>query len=137
MNRVCMISQSGHNDPPWRRQAEALADFGYEVDIIYTATDKREDKIEKFGAITFYKIIVKKRYEGFIKSSFHYFHFFAIAFVRLQYLLLRKGYNLIQVHNMHEFHVFKTLFQKITGIPIVLDLDDLAPELFELNWGDK
>ena len=33
MNRVCMISQSGHNDPRVRRQAEALADVGYEVDI--------------------------------------------------------------------------------------------------------
>jgi glycosyltransferase involved in cell wall biosynthesis len=38
---------------------------------------------------------------------------------------------------MPEFHVFTTLFQKITGIPIVLDLHDLTPELFELKWGDK
>ena len=137
MNRVCMISQSGHNDPRVRRQAEALAEVGYEVDIICAAMDKEEDKIEKFSAITFYKIIVKKRYEGFIKSSFQYFHFFTFAFVRLQYLSFRKGYDLIQVHNMPEFQVFTTCFQKIAGIPIVLDLHDLTPELFELKWGDK
>jgi Glycosyltransferase len=131
-----MISQSGHNDPRVRREAEALAEAGYEVDIICTM-DKGEDKIKKFGSITFYKIIVKKRYEGFIRSSLHYLHFFVIAFLRLQYLSLRKSYDLIQIHNMPEFHVFTTLFQKITGIPIVLDLHDLTPELFELKWGDK
>jgi len=132
-----MISQSGQNDPRVRREAEAIANIGYEVDIICTAMDKGENKVGKFGSITFYKIIVKKRYEGLIKSSFHYFHFFVLAFLRLQYLSLKKGYDLIQVHNMPEFHVFMTFFQKIAGIPIVLDLHDLTPELFECKWGDK
>ena len=132
-----MISQSGHTDPRVRRQAEALAEHGYEVDVICTALVKGEEKIIKFGSITFYRVLLKKRFEGIIPNSLHYFHFFIIAFLNLQYLSLKKNYDLIQIHNMPEFHVFTTVFQKIAGVPIVLDLHDLTPELFECKWEDK
>lgn len=137
MNRVCMISQSGYNDPRVRREAQALADAGYEVDILGTSMDKGEDKIIKSDTITFYGIIVKKRHESMIRYSLHSFHFFLMVFLKLQYLGLLKRYDLIQIHNMPEFHVFTALFQKIAGIPIVLDLHDLTPELFELKWVDN
>jgi glycosyltransferase involved in cell wall biosynthesis len=137
VNRVCMISQSGHTDPRVRRQAESLAENGYEVDIICAALNKDDEKIVKFGSITFYRVLLKKRFEGIILNSLHYFHFFVIAFLNLQYLSLKRNYELIQIHNMPEFHVFTAVFQKMAGIPIVLDLHDLTPELFECKWEDK
>lgn len=137
MNRVCMISQSGYNDPRVRREAEALADAGYEVDILGTSLDKGEDRIIKFGSITFYGIIVKIRHENMIRYGFHFLHFFLKATFKLQQLSFKKGYDLIQIHNMPEFHVFTAIFQKIAGVPIVLDLHDLTPELFECKWENK
>jgi glycosyltransferase involved in cell wall biosynthesis len=131
-----MISQSGHNDPRVRRQAESLAQNGYEVDIICVAINSDEPKVEKFGAITFYRILHKRRPEGIILSSLHYIQFFVLAFLKLQLLHFQRRYKLIQIHNMPEFHVFTTIFQKMSGVPIVLDLHDLTPELFECKWGD-
>jgi glycosyltransferase involved in cell wall biosynthesis len=132
-----MISQSGYNDPRVRREAQALADSGYEVDILGTSMDNGEDKIIKSDTITFYGIIVKQRHESMVRYSLHSFHFFFRVFLKLQYLSLSKRYDLIQIHNMPEFHVFTALFQKFAGIPIVLDLHDLTPELFGCKWVNK
>jgi glycosyltransferase involved in cell wall biosynthesis len=137
MSRVCMISQSNLTDPRVRREAEALADDGIEVDIICTSNEKNELKIEKFGLITYHKILVKKRYENAIRYGLHTFLFFILTFFKLQSLSLSKRYDLIQIHNMPEFHVFTAIFQKFAGIPVVLDIHDLTPELFECKWNDK
>jgi glycosyltransferase involved in cell wall biosynthesis len=132
-----MISQSNLSDPRVRRQAEALAEDGNEVDIICTCNDKNEPKIENFGFITYYKVLVKKRYENAVRYALHSFYFFMKTFFKLQSLSFIKSYDLIQIHNMPEFHVFTALFQKIAGIPVVLDIHDLTPELFDCKWGDK
>ncbi|MDR3665516.1 MAG: glycosyltransferase [Ignavibacteriaceae bacterium] len=137
MKRVCMISQSGYNDPRVRRQAQALADAGYEVDILGTSMVKGEDKLIKSGSITFFGIIIKQRHESIIRYGLHSFHFFFKVLLKLQYLSLLRRYDLIQVHNMPEYHVFTAIFQKFAGIPIVLDLHDLTPELFECKWANK
>jgi glycosyltransferase involved in cell wall biosynthesis len=129
-----MISQSGYNDPRVRREAAALTDAGYEVDILGMSTEKSDEKIIKSGNLTFYGIIVRQRHESIIRYILHSIHFFVRVFLKLQYLNLLKGYDLIQIHNMPEFHVFTTLIQKLSGIPIVLDLHDLTPELFECKW---
>jgi glycosyltransferase involved in cell wall biosynthesis len=137
MRRVCMISQSLHSDPRVRRQAEALADDGFEIDIICTAKNSSEEKVEKLGSITFYRVIVERKYEDVLRYVLQYFLFFISAFFKLQYLSLIKSYNLIQIHNMPEFHVFTAVFQKLAGVPIVLDIHDLTPELFECKWQNK
>jgi glycosyltransferase involved in cell wall biosynthesis len=132
-----MISQSGYNDPRVRREAQTLVDAGYEVDILGTSIDKDETRVIKSDGITFYGIILKQRHESVVRYSIHSFHFFIMVFLKLQYLSWLKKYDLIQIHNMPEFHVFTTIFQKLAGIPIVLDLHDLTPELFGCKWVDK
>jgi glycosyltransferase involved in cell wall biosynthesis len=132
-----MISQSGYNDPRVRREAQTLADAGYEVDILGTYLDKDEARVIKSSGITFYGIIVHQRHESMVRYSLHSFHFFIRIFLKLQYLSFFKRYDLIQIHNMPEFHVFTTIFQKLAGIPIVLDLHDLTPELFGCKWDNR
>ncbi len=137
MYRVCMISQSSHPDPRVRREAEALSMKGYDVDIICYGDRKSEPAIEKYGSITVYRILVRHKVESVIKYFIESIHFFIRAFFKLQYLSLVKGYDLVQVHNMPDFHVFTAIFQKLAGIPVVLDLHDLTPELFESKWSGK
>jgi glycosyltransferase involved in cell wall biosynthesis len=132
-----MISQSSHPDPRVRREAEALADKGYEVDIICYAEQKSEPKKEKFGSITVYRILLERRFDSVPKYFFYSMLFFIRTFFKLQILSLVRGYDLIQIHNMPDFHVFTALFQKLAGIPVVLDLHDLTPELFESKWEGK
>jgi glycosyltransferase involved in cell wall biosynthesis len=132
-----MISQSGFNDPRVRREAQTLTDAGYEVDILGTFSDENEARVIKSNGITFYGIIKYQRHESMVRYSLHSFHFFIRVFLKLQYLNLIKRYKLIQIHNMPEFHVFSTILQKLAGVPIVLDLHDLTPELFGTKWNDK
>ena len=132
-----MISQSSHPDPRVRREAEVLSDKGYEVDIICYGDKKSEPAKEVFGNITVYRILIRRKVESVVKYFLESIRFFIISFIKLQYLSLIRGYDLIQIHNMPDFHVFVALFQKLAGVPIILDLHDLTPELFESKWGEK
>jgi glycosyltransferase involved in cell wall biosynthesis len=132
-----MISQSSHPDPRVRREAEALSAKGYEVDIICYGDLKSEPKKESFDNFTVYRILVKKKFESVIKYFLESIRFFIWAFVKLQYLSVTRGYDLIQIHNMPDFHVFTAILQKLNGVPVVLDLHDLTPELFESKWGEN
>ena len=137
MYTVCMISQSTYPDPRVRREAEALTDKGFVVDIICYGELKSEPRKEKIGAITIYRILVKRKVESIFKYFLDSVHFFIKSFFKLQFLSIYRGYDLIQIHNMPDFHVFTAVFQKLAGIPIVLDLHDLTPELFQSKWGEK
>ena len=66
-----------------------------------------------------------------------YGRFFLLAAVELFRMHRRRGYGLVQVHNPPDALVFCTLPLKLSGIPIILDLRELTPELFmsRFRWG--
>lgn len=132
-----MISQSNYPaDPRVRREAEALENAGYEVDII-CLPQKGQAKVESFGGVTAYRILNDQRSESMARYFLHSTRFFITAFFKLQQLNSRRKYDLIQIHNMPDSHVFIALMQKLAGTPIVLDIHDLTPELFQSKWNGK
>jgi glycosyltransferase involved in cell wall biosynthesis len=134
MKYICMITQSCYiTDSRVRRQAEILSNAGYKVDII-NLYHKGREKIEKFGSVTTYGILNNGSREGIFKYLGFSILFFINAFIKLQFLSLKRKYELIEVHNMPESLVFTAIFQKIQGIPVILDIHDLTPELFKSKW---
>jgi glycosyltransferase involved in cell wall biosynthesis len=131
-----MISQSPYPfDPRVRRQAERLAKAGFEVDII--CLPFREDlKVEKFGSVITAHRVMKKNpgQENILKYLILSLRFFLLAFVKLQNLHRKRNYKLIQIHNMPDVHVFIATLQKISNVPVVLDIHDLTPELLTSKW---
>ena len=132
-----MVVQSKYpNDPRVRRQAEKLEQEGFNVDII--CLDKKgNNKIEKFGSITAYKILNAYNQENIFGYMIVSISFFMLAFVKLFFLSLKKKYDLLQIHNMPDFLVFVGLICKLKHIPIILDVHDLTLELFVDKWKDK
>jgi glycosyltransferase involved in cell wall biosynthesis len=131
-----MITQSPYpQDSRPRKQAELLAAKGFQVDIICRA--KNQPKFEKFGNVTVYRVMKyggsEKMHNYIIESSL----FFMLAFLKLQSLYVKRKYNLIQIHNMPNYHIFTALLQKILKVPLILDLHDLTVELFEIKWPGK
>jgi glycosyltransferase involved in cell wall biosynthesis len=43
---------------------------------------------------------------------------------------MRRRYDLIHVHSVPDFEVFATLFAKMTGARIILDIHDIVPEFY-------
>ena len=134
MKKVCMVCQSYYlRDPRVRREAEALADDGFAVDII-TLRDKKELKKEKVNGVNIYRIPLMRKRGGIIRYLFEYFWFFFLSSLFLLYLFIKKRYKLIQIHTMPDFLVFCTLIPKIFKAKIILDVHEPMPELFTSKY---
>ncbi len=132
--RVAMVVLSQYpGDPRVRREAEALARCGVEVDILcYRNPDQSE--VETFGPITAYRIMDVRDKTSILRYILFSQGFGWVASWRLFQLTRRRHHQVIQIHNMPDQLVFTATWQRLKGIPVVLDLHDLMVELFESKW---
>lgn len=134
MRRVCHIVQSYYpRDPRIRRQAEALVEAGFEVDVVCLRGEK-EKKRETVNGVGVYRLPLSRRRAGVLRYLFEYAAFFVLASI---YMVahLRRGYSLIHVSNMPDFLVFAALVPKLFGVTVILDEHDPMPELFMAKYG--
>ena len=133
-----MITQSPYPmDARPRKQAELLVSNGFQVDIICRAQTQNEAKVERFNNVTAYRMLKYSNNEKAHNYVLESLSFFLVAFLKLQILYIKKRYDLIQIHNMPNFHVFTAIIQKLLGASVVLDLHDLTVELLEVKWPGK
>jgi glycosyltransferase involved in cell wall biosynthesis len=116
-------------DPRVRRDAEALVEAGYVVDVVALKDDSQPLK-EIIAGVKIYRVPMPKQRGGKVSYILTYLEFFILASCYLSILQLVNSYNLIHVHNMPDFLIFSALLPKIMGVPIILDIHDPMPELF-------
>lgn len=135
IKKICMVVLSYYpDDPRVRREAEALNDNGYHIDILCLRHDT-EEKVFSSKNITAYRILNgTENKENILRYIFFSLLFFIVAFIRLQKLSIKHKYKIIQFHNMPDYLVFVGIIHKLLGIPIILDLHDLSVELFASKW---
>ncbi|GAH73465.1 unnamed protein product, partial [marine sediment metagenome] len=127
--RVCIIRHDYYaGDPDVRRDAEALRDAGYQVDIICLKLEN-EEKFELVNGINVYRIPLKHRRAGILRYIVEYSFLFLLSFVKLNLLCLKKKYDVIEVDTMPDFLVFITLIPKLLGSKVVLYFFEDMPEL--------
>ena len=138
MKKACMIVFSYFpDDPRVRREAEALIDEGWLVDVI-CLRDQGELAVEPYGQARIYRLPgLKQRGQGIAVYLTQYSLFFTIASLRLASLHLRRHYHLVQIHNMPDFLVFTALLPKLTGARVILDIHDLVPELYAAKFTNR
>jgi len=135
--RVCMIAMSSYPiDPRIRRQAEALDEAGYEVDILCKHLGDQPSK-EKFGNVTAYRIMNAPRQDSKIKYFMQSIIFLFVAFFRLVFLSVKRKYLVIQAHNLPDYLIFAGLLHKIFGAKLILDIHDPSVDLFDEKWPGK
>jgi glycosyltransferase involved in cell wall biosynthesis len=128
--RACVIRQGIYPyDLLIRREAEALRDDGFKVDVICQRS--REDKAEEtIDGIHVYRLPITLRREGIIPYVASYICFFFSVAFRLTALHLRHRYSLIQVNTMPDFLVFATLIPRLMGAKVGLVMYEPMPELW-------
>ncbi len=130
MKRICMVCQSYYlRDPRVRREAEALVEVGFDVDVI-TLRDKGEPSMERVSGVDIFRLPLMRKRGNIIRYLFEYFYFFILSSFFLSYLYLKRRYNLIQIHTMPDFLVFSAVIPKILGVKVILDVHEPMPELF-------
>jgi glycosyltransferase involved in cell wall biosynthesis len=118
-------------DPRVRREAELLRSGGYEVDA-YVLEDGGGGVpgIHEIG-------IPMPRYRGDRPDRYvaSYARFLAHVGARLTVRHLQRPYDLVHVHTMPDLVVLSALPLKLAGVPLVLDVHDLMPEIYAEKFG--
>lgn len=116
-------------DPRVRREAETLVEQGYRV-VFLASRQPGEPVRETIDGVD----VIKLPGLGNRRTSIAmYMLDYAFFFMQLMgHLLLRpRRYALIHVNNMPDFLVFATWLPRLFGVPVIHDVHDLMPELFQ------
>lgn len=135
--RHCMVvfSHYPHSETRVQRQAEALVDHGYQVDVICLRKRGEAARAAHHG-VTIHRVPMARVKRGsLVFLFFDYLVFFALACLKLAALHLRRRYHVVQVHNLPDFLVFAALLPKLMGARVILDLHDLMPEFYQGRFG--
>lgn len=136
MRKGCIIRQGYFDDVRVRKEALALIDKGYKVDLICLRKEIEKRK-EVLNNINIYRISINRSRRGIARYLFEYITFFILSNIKLCSLYLRKRYDFIQVNTLPDFLVFVTIVPKIFGAKVVLDLHEPSPELFSTIFGEN
>jgi len=134
--RHCMVVHAYYplGETRVEREALALIDHGYEVDVICLWARKAPEFETKDG-VNVYRLPVKRNKSGgAIAQLLEYLTFFVLAFFKLVALHRKRKYNAVQIHNLPDFLVFVGLIPKLTGAKIILDIHDLMPEFYAARF---
>ena len=123
-------------DPRIRRQSDALADAGHEVDII-CLREPGEPAEERDGPVRIVRLPINRSFIGFAGHMLEYLAFTAAAGWRLAREHRRRRYDLVQVATVPDFLSFAALPEKLTGVPLLLDLHEDMPEFFRDRFASR
>jgi glycosyltransferase involved in cell wall biosynthesis len=128
---ILMVAYTHYStDPRVMREAEVAVRSGFEVDVLVLRRDTEPAQENVRGVNVLH--LNQRRYRG--KKHFNYFLAYLLFFIRvsLKIVLLhcRRPYRIIHVNNMPDFLVFSTLFAKLSGAKIILDIHDPMPDTF-------
>ncbi len=129
MPRVLMAAYTNYRrDPRVRREAETLADRGYDVTFIARRQSGEPDRESVSGV----QVIKLPGLANPKTSAALYMADYAIFFLLLTaYISLRPlRFDLIHINNMPDFLVFSTVVPRLMGRPVIHDVHDLMPELY-------
>lgn len=136
MKKILMVVYSYFpQDVRPRREAEALINAGYTVDIICLRLPD-QTKFENIFGVDTYRVNIFKSRSSRRKYIFLYASFFIRSFFLLNRLFLKNRYAVIHVHNMPDFLVFLGVIPKLFGSKVILDLHDPTPEMLITKFAE-
>jgi glycosyltransferase involved in cell wall biosynthesis len=128
--RVCAITFDWYPfDVLVRRMSEAAASAGYDSDVI--CLRQPEQKVEEeCDGVHVYRIPMSRSFGRSLSFTILEWVIFMVkAGVKVTQLHLKKRYDVIHVHNMPDFLVFSALIPKLMGAKVILEVQDVSPEL--------
>ncbi|HEU5383093.1 MAG TPA: glycosyltransferase family 4 protein [Ktedonobacteraceae bacterium] len=116
-------------EPRALRLTEAAVDAGYVVDVV--CVRKAHEKFVAMHAGThLYRLPLRRAGNHSLAGKMLFWCLFVLcAGFTITCLHLRHRYKIIHVHNMPDFLVFSALVPKLLGAKVILDVQDVTPEL--------
>ncbi|MFZ5519254.1 MAG: glycosyltransferase family 4 protein [Candidatus Zhuqueibacterota bacterium] len=130
MRRVCVVVFSYFpDDPRVKRETDALVQEKMQVVVLCLChkNEKREEYVH--GARIIRMNLQRKRHSKF-RYLFEYFAFISWATIKTIRLSFTRKFNLMHIHNMPDLLVISSVWPRIFGAKVILDLHDPMPEVF-------
>ncbi|MBV9451222.1 MAG: glycosyltransferase family 4 protein [Streptosporangiaceae bacterium] len=132
--RVCILRQDDDYEDV-RREAEALAGAGFEVDVMCMRGLGRPRREVVNGVTVISLPADRRRGRGKARYAFDYGRFFMLAAGTLTFRHLRRPYQVVQANSMPDFLVFAALVPKLLGSRVIAFMAEPTPELAETLFG--
>jgi len=116
-----------------RREAEALVEESYDVAFLASPQPGEAHKETVKGVLVPKLVKLNKRRTSVALYMLDYGLFFLLTMAHL--LAHPRRYSVIHVSNMPDFLVFATWLPRLLGVPVIHDVHDMMPELFQEKFG--
>jgi glycosyltransferase involved in cell wall biosynthesis len=145
-DRIAIVTHSVfEEDPRIRREADALADAGWEVDVFSLRATPDTVPAPEHAGVRMIVIDVGRNQGAGLGT---YLREYASFFIRVAWTLTRahrtRRYRVVEVASPPDPLVFAALPVRLAGVPIILDLHEATPEFFKSRfpraagrWSDR
>lgn len=138
--RYCMVVHARYPvwEPRVQREARALIDAGYEVDVICLRQPGEPARERLYNKLNVYRLpLHRHKGRGKWAQILEYLLFFFLAWWQLIRLHFRRHYRIVHIHNPPDFLVFIAWIPRLMGAKVILDLHDLMPEFYASRFKSK
>lgn len=132
--RICLVRQRDYYELPLRREAEALRDAGFDVDIV-CLREPGGPALEVDNGVTLHRLPLARRRGGPLNYLLDYFMFFLAATVTVARLHLQRPFRVVQANSMPDILVFTALVPRLFGAKVVAFMKEPTPELGLTKYG--
>ena len=134
--RACIVKHGYWPDPRIEREATALVEAGWQVDLL-VLRKPGESAVERLAGMTVYRLPIGHRRGSLVHYFKEYLGSFALASVVLTTLHVRRRYGLIVVYNQPDFYIWCTLVARLLGARTVFSAVEPTPEIFETKFAGR
>lgn len=125
-----------------RRQAEYLADVGFDIHVVSAKSASRtngcqEPNYEIVNKVHIHRLPLRKKRGSKLRYVFEFVSMTILGAWKITQLHLRKKFKVIHIHNMPDFLVVAGLISRWLGAHLVLDIHDPMSELFQQTYNMK
>lgn len=119
------------------RLVQSAVDAGYTVDVICLRRPG-EKSYDRHNGASIYRMPMSRGYGLSLPLTLlSWCWFLVLAGATLTRLHLKRAYDVIQVHNMPDFLIFSALIPRLLGAKVILDIEDVSPELMGVKAGSS
>ncbi len=132
--RACIVRHQA-DDKAVRREAAALADAGFQVDVIELRGARSQPPSEVINGIRYIRMPLSKRRGSALSYVIDWSLWFICCWAWLSKETVRNRFDYVQVDSLPDHQVFSAIVPKLFGARIGLFLKEPTAELYGALWG--
>ncbi len=116
------------------REVRVALREGYEVDVV-AMREPGELRDENLDGVRVIRLpFSHRRGAGVVLVVWEYVGFTASAIFKVAVRMLRRRYDIVQIHNPPDFLILAAALPRMLGAKIILDIHDLSPDMFAMRF---